>query len=158
MVTYLIMLPPILLIFLCSICSLHAQSWIQPEPMSQYGNQSSYQVFGKTYHVLKEVKAFHQVGKASWYGHPFHGRKTSNHETFDMFQISAAHRELPLPSYVRVTRLDNKKSIIVRVNDRGPFHPHRIIDLSYAAAKKLGILESGISSVSIDLITPPKNR
>lgn len=133
------------------------------EPKSLGGNPQSYVVFGQRYHVLSENRDFIQRGIASWYGRKFHGRKTSNGETFDMFAISAAHKTLPLPTFLRVTNLENNNSIVVRVNDRGPFHQNRIIDLSYAAAMKLGIHIKGTGFVEIEAITeeqesqPPQN-
>src|SRR5690606_25673752 len=96
------------------------------------GNKSPYTINGMTYHVLENESGYSEVGMASWYGRKFHGHLTSNGEVYDMFQLSAAHTRLPIPSYVRVTNLDNGKSLIARVNDRGPFHPGRVVDLSYA--------------------------
>lgn len=123
------------------------------EPRSAYGNPPSYQVFGKTYYVLDRAEGFREKGIASWYGRKFHGRKTSSGEIYDMFKMTAAHKSLPLPSYVRVTNAANGRSIVVRVNDRGPFHKGRIIDLSYAAAAKLDLLH-GTGLVEIEAITP----
>lgn len=128
------------------------------EPYSQYGNRPSYQVLGKTYHVLSNPGHFKQQGIASWYGTKFHGRRTSSWEFYDMFAMTAAHKTLPLPSYVKVTNLENKRSAIVRVNDRGPFHDGRIIDLSYAAAHVLGVADKGTAPVEIELISPAKTR
>ena len=122
------------------------------EPKSRIGNPKSYQVFGKTYKVLPNSKDFTQTGIASWYGTKFHGRKTSNGDTYDMFELTAAHKSLPLPTYVEITNLENDKSLIVRVNDRGPFHDNRIIDLSHAAAAKLGVLAKGTAKVTIKAI------
>ena len=99
---------------------------------------------------VKNVQNFSQSGKASWYGPGFHGRKTSNGERFNMNALTAAHRTLPLPSYVRVTNLSNNKSIIVRVNDRGPFHGNRVMDLSKGAAKQLGFLGAGMANITIN--------
>ena len=124
------------------------------EPKSRGGNQD-YTVRGKRYKVLKNEEGFSETGFASWYGKKFHGHKTSNGEIYDMYAMSAAHKHLPLPSYVKVTRLDNGKQVIVRVNDRGPFHTGRIIDLSYAAAYKLGMLGTGTAQVGIEAITTP---
>ena len=124
------------------------------EAKSRGGNPTSYEVFGKTYHVLPSSEDFVQRGIASWYGTKFHGNKTSNGETYDMYAMTAAHKSLPIPTYVEVTNLSNGKKIIVRVNDRGPFHDGRIIDLSYAAAAKLGTLKNGTSSVEIKAINP----
>ncbi len=120
------------------------------EPHSKQGNMSSYEVFGKRYHVLNSAAGFKERGVASWYGNKFHGNKTSNGEIYDMYAMTAAHKRLPLPSYVRVTNLNNKRSVVVRVNDRGPFHKGRIIDLSYVAAKKLGITKSGTAPVEVE--------
>jgi len=128
------------------------------EPKSRGGNPKSYQVFGKTYYVLPTNEGFTEQGTASWYGTKFHGRKTSNGETYDMYAMTAAHKNLPLPSYLEVTNISNGKQVIVRVNDRGPFHGGRIIDLSYAAAAKLGMLKQGTSSVKIRAITPEQNN
>ena len=124
------------------------------EAKSRGGNPRSYQVFGKTYYVLDSSQGFVERGIASWYGTKFHGNKTSNGETYDMYAMTAAHKSLPLPSYVEVKNLDNGKTIVVRVNDRGPFHQGRIIDLSYAAAAKLGTLKNGTSHVEIRTINP----
>ena len=111
------------------------------EPPSKYGNKSPYEVLGKTYYVLPNPENYKEYGKASWYGTKFHGRRTSSGEPYDMYKLTAAHRSLPIPSYVRVTNLDNRRTAIVRVNDRGPFHSERMIDLSYAAAVKLGFAD-----------------
>lgn len=119
------------------------------EPRAKYGNQSPYTVNGMTYHVLASSEGYQQRGRASWYGRKFHGRRTSSGETFDMHKISAAHRTLPLPTFVEVTNLNNGKRLVVRVNDRGPFHDDRIIDLSYAAAVKLGFAEQGTAAVEV---------
>ncbi len=125
---------------------------VQPEPVQRTlaGNRSPYTVLGKTYHVLPTEAGYNATGVASWYGEKFHGHKTSNGEVFDMYQVSAAHKSLPIPSFARVTNLDNNRSIIVRVNDRGPFHGDRLIDLSYAAAVKLGYADRGTARVSIE--------
>lgn len=127
----------------------------RPEPLSVMGNPQSYQVFGKRYKVMKSAQGFTESGEASWYGMKFHGHKTSNGETYDVHQFTAAHKTLPLPSYVKVTRLDDGRSVVVRVNDRGPFHQGRIIDLSYAAAIKLDIHRSGVAQVKIEVLQPP---
>lgn len=124
------------------------------EPKSRGGNPKSYVVLGKRYYVMESSRGYQQRGIASWYGKKFHGRKTSNGETYNMYAMSAAHKTLPIPTYLRVTNLKNGRSTIVRVNDRGPFHDNRIIDLSYAAASKLGIVESGTGLVEITAITP----
>ncbi|MGB5445849.1 MAG: septal ring lytic transglycosylase RlpA family protein [Psychromonas sp.] len=124
------------------------------EPYSIAGNKD-YNVMGIDYKVLTGITKLREHGKASWYGHKFHGHLTSNGERYDMFTMSAAHKNLPLPSYVTVKNLENNKQIIVRINDRGPFHEGRIIDLSYAAAYKLGILKNGTANVEINLLHFP---
>ena len=123
------------------------------EPLSKYGNPSSYVAAGKRYYVLENADGYVKRGTASWYGKKFHGQRTSNGEIYNMYAMSAAHKTLPLPSYLEVTNLDNQKSTIVRVNDRGPFHDDRLIDLSYAAAVKLGITGNGTAPVEIKTIT-----
>lgn len=125
------------------------------EPMSRRGNPDRYEVWGKSYEVNKGLTEYSQQGIASWYGEKFHGHDTSNGEQFDVYQFSAAHKSLPLPSYVRVTNLDNNKSLVVRVNDRGPFHDDRLIDLSYAAAVRLDFAKQGTANVKVDLLAPP---
>lgn len=126
----------------------------RPEPRSRYGNPDSYEVFGKRYYVMDDSHGFVQRGIASWYGTKFHGRRTSSGETYDMYAMTAAHKTLPLPTYVEVINLENSRRIIVRVNDRGPFHDNRIIDLSYAAARKIGITARGTGLVEIRAIDP----
>lgn len=126
------------------------------EEKSKMGNMSSYEVWGERYHVMDSAEGFTQEGVASWYGKKFHGNKTSNGEVYDMYSMSAAHKNLPLPTYVHVENLDNGKEVIVRVNDRGPFHGNRIIDLSYKAAQELGFDEAGLANVKITAITPDK--
>lgn len=123
---------------------------VKDEPRSRYGNRSPYKVLGKSYNVLDSAEDYSEQGTASFYGKKFHQRRTSSLEVYDMYAFSAAHKTLPLPSYARVTNLDNGKSVIVRVNDRGPFHDGRIIDLSYAAAVKLGIDRKGTGNVRVD--------
>ena len=125
------------------------------EPISRRGNASSYEVWGKTYHVQKTLKQYQATGIASWYGQKFHGHDTSNGEKFDVYKFTAAHKSLPLPSYVKVTNTENQKSLTVRVNDRGPFHEDRLIDLSYAAAVRLGFADKGTANVKMELIAPP---
>jgi rare lipoprotein A len=122
------------------------------EPLSKYGNKSPYQVLGKTYYVVPVPDNYKEYGNASWYGTKFHGQRTSSGEPYDMYKLTAAHRSLPIPSYVRVTNLDNHRSAIVRVNDRGPFHSERLIDLSYAAAVKLGFAERGTARVMVEVV------
>ncbi len=124
------------------------------EPRTRAGNPKSYEVLGQRYVTLKSSKGFRQKGVASWYGTKFHGRKTANGETYNMYAMTAAHKTLPIPSYVRVTNLNNQRSVIVRINDRGPFHGNRIIDLSYAAATKLGITRTGTGYVEIEALEP----
>lgn len=124
------------------------------EPRSTYGNRSPYTVLGHTYRVLSSAKGYDERGIASFYGNKFHGYKTSNLENYDMYKFSAAHKTLPLPSYARVTNLANGKSVIVRINDRGPFHDNRLIDLSYAAAVKIGIWPKGTGLVEVRAIDP----
>jgi rare lipoprotein A len=127
------------------------------EPYSRGGNKN-YRVRGIDYKVFSNVTSFSEQGYASWYGNKFHGHLTSNGERYDMFAMSAAHKNLPLPSYVKVTNLKNNKQVIVRVNDRGPFHKGRVIDLSYAAANKLDIVKSGTAKVKIELIHVPEEK
>ena len=128
------------------------------EPKSKYGNPKSYVVFGKRYYTLSTSKGYVEQGIASWYGTKFHGRRTSSGETYDMYAMTAAHKTLPLPTYARVTNKRNGRSIIVRINDRGPFHENRIIDLSYAAATKLGIVTRGTGLVEVRAIDPRTSR
>ena len=124
------------------------------EPRSLYGNKSPYTVLGQTYRVLSDPRGYDERGIASFYGAKFHGYKTSSLEDYDMYAFSAAHKTLPLPSYARVTNLANGKSVIVRINDRGPFHENRLIDLSYAAAVKIGIWPKGTGLVEVRAIDP----
>ncbi|MCF6337619.1 MAG: septal ring lytic transglycosylase RlpA family protein [Gammaproteobacteria bacterium] len=124
------------------------------EPRSKYGNPKSYVVQGKRYTVRQSARGFVQTGDASWYGTKFHGHRTSSGEPYDMYAMTAAHKTIPIPSYVEVHNLDNQRKIIVRVNDRGPFISGRIIDLSYVAAKKLGITTKGTGRVKIRVIDP----
>ena len=123
------------------------------EPLHKYANRP-YEVFGKKYVPLASVQPFSQRGMASWYGKKFHGQKTSSGETYDMYKMTAAHPTLPIPSYARVTHVGNGKSVVVRVNDRGPFHAGRIIDLSYVAAYKLGYVGAGSAQVQVEAIAP----
>lgn len=124
------------------------------EPRSRYGNRSPYTVLGKSYHVMKSADGYVERGIASWYGEKFHGRATSSMEPYDMYEFTAAHKTLPLPTYARVTNLENGRSVVVRVNDRGPFHDKRIIDLSYAAAVKLGVHVKGTARVEVRALKP----
>jgi rare lipoprotein A len=124
------------------------------EPKSRYGNPPFYEVFGKRYYVLASSADYIERGVASWYGPGFHKVRTSTGETYDMYAMTAAHRTLPLPAYVSVTNLENGRSVVVRVNDRGPFVGNRIIDLSYAAAVKLDMLHDGTAMVEVRSISP----
>lgn len=123
------------------------------EKKSRYGNSKTYTVKGKKYHVLRSANNYHKVGIASWYGTKFHGRLTSSREPYNMFALTAASKELPIPCYVKVKNLENGREVIVRVNDRGPFKPGRIMDLSYAAAQKIGMLTKGTAKVELTHIT-----
>jgi peptidoglycan lytic transglycosylase len=124
------------------------------ERLSKYGNMKSYRVFGKTYYPMKSSKNYDQIGVASWYGTKFHAQRTSSGERYNMLAMTAAHKTLPLPTYVEVTNLKNQRKIIVKVNDRGPFLSNRIIDLSYVAAKKLDIVGHGTAHVRVQAIDP----
>ncbi len=124
------------------------------EKRTRAGNPSTYVVLGKRYYVMKESTGYVERGTSSWYGKKFHGRKTSNGETYNMYAMTAAHKTLPIPTYLQVTNLDNGKSVVVRVNDRGPFHGNRLIDLSYAAASKLGFAQNGTGRVELRAIEP----
>ncbi|MGB0449871.1 MAG: septal ring lytic transglycosylase RlpA family protein [Porticoccaceae bacterium] len=129
----------------------------KPEPITKAGNKSPYEVFGKTYWVMPSNKGYKESGVASWYGTKFHGRLTSNGEIYNMYGMTAAHKSLPIPSYARVTNTENGRSIIVRINDRGPFHDDRLIDLSFVGAMKLGYADKGTAKVLIEAIdTDPK--
>ena len=123
-----------------------------PDPILAVGNASPYTVNGVNYEILTDYNDYKVRGTASWYGAKFHGHKTSNGEIYDLYLASAAHKTLPIPCFARVTNLDNGKSIIVRVNDRGPFHSDRIIDLSYGAAVKLGYMEAGTARVEVEVV------
>jgi rare lipoprotein A len=123
------------------------------EPLHRYANRP-YQVFGKEYVPLAFVQPYRQRGMASWYGKKFHGQRTASGETYDMYAMTAAHTTLPIPSYARVTRVATGRSVIVRINDRGPFHQGRIVDLSYAAALKLGFAHLGSAEVELESIEP----
>jgi len=122
------------------------------EPLARYGNHSPYTVLGKTYTVLPTSKGYHERGIASWYGSKFRGRRTSSGELYDMHLATAAHKSLPLPTYAEVTNLDNGRKMVVKINDRGPFHKERIIDLSYAAAIKLGVDQTGTARIDVRAI------
>ena len=131
-----------------------AEPVVTREPPSPIGNRSPYSVLGKKYEVMGRADGYKEQGTASYYGKKFHGRLTSNREVYDMYAFTAAHKTLPLPSFARVTNLDNGKSVVVRVNDRGPFHEGRVIDLSYAAAVKLGIVARGTGRVEVRALAP----
>lgn len=130
---------------------------VQPEPRAEprspYGNHSPYEVLGRSYRVMASAEGYRETGIASWYGTKFHGRLTSSGEAYDMYRLTAAHKTLPLPTWAEVRHLGNGRSIIVRINDRGPFHPDRIIDLSWAAAVQLGIDQSGTGPVEVTAIS-----
>lgn len=128
------------------------------EPPSRSGNGPVYQVFGKYYEVLDYNEGYKERGIASWYGKKFHGRKTSNGETYDMYAMTAAHKTLILPAYVEVTNLRNGRSVVVRVNDRGPFVKNRLIDMSYTAALKLDMVRDGTAPVEVRVVTPYNQR
>ena len=122
------------------------------EPLARYGNQSPYEVFGKKYTVMQSNKGYHEQGVASWYGSKFHGRRTSSGEPYDMHLATAAHKSLPLPTYAVVTNLDNGRKVIVKINDRGPFKSGRLIDMSYGAALRLGMIATGTARVDVRVI------
>lgn len=126
------------------------------EPPSRGGN-SDYTLFGQHYEIMPTAEGYVEEGYASWYGEKFHGHTTSNGETYDMYQVTAAHKTLPLPTFVEVTNLENGESVIARVNDRGPFHEDRIIDMSYAAAVRLGFANRGVARVRVEALTPGMN-
>lgn len=162
-------LPVIISAVLLSACSFNSRDSGPSKPMdfshlpnavpkyekrTKAGNPETYVVLGKRYYVLKSSSGYVERGIASWYGKKFHGHKTSNGETYNMYAMTAAHKTLPIPTYVQVTNLNNGKQVVVRVNDRGPFHENRIIDLSYAAASKLGITGTGTGMVEIRAIEP----
>jgi len=128
------------------------------EPRSAIGNRSPYTVLGKQYQVLARADGYVERGLASYYGVKFHGRRTSNREIYDMYAFTAAHKSLPLPSFARVTNLDNGKSVVVRVNDRGPFHAGRVVDLSYAAAVRLDMVRQGTARVEVRALTANSQR
>ena len=123
------------------------------EPLHKFANRP-YKALGKEYVPMTSLQPFRQRGMASWYGKRYHGQKTSSGEVYDMYAMTAAHPTLPIPSYARVTHIANGKSVVVRINDRGPFHAGRIIDLSYAAAHKLGYVGAGAAQVEVESIIP----
>ncbi len=122
------------------------------DKVTRAGNKNPYTVHGKTYHLLPTARGYSAEGVASWYGTKFHGRPTANGERYSLYGMTAAHRTLPIPAYVKVTNLNNGRSAVVRVNDRGPFHEERIIDLSYAAAVKLGFADRGVAPVRVEVV------
>ena len=126
---------------------------VRAEPYARYANRP-YVVFGKTYVPMLDEQPFVQRGQGSWYGKKFHGQKTSSGEIYDMYKMTAAHPTLPIPSYARVTNIATGKQVVVRINDRGPFHAGRIVDLSYTAAVKLGLLERGSQQVQLERLLP----
>jgi rare lipoprotein A len=126
---------------------------VKDEPFHRFANRP-YTVFGKTYVPVVNKERTRERGLASWYGRKFHGQKTASGEVYDMFGMTAAHKTLPIPSYARVTNVKNGKSVVVRINDRGPFHPGRVIDLSYAAAQRIGIVEAGSALVEVERLLP----
>ncbi|HHQ8869619.1 TPA: septal ring lytic transglycosylase RlpA family protein [Legionella pneumophila] len=128
------------------------------EPLSRYGNPSEYYVDGRTYEVMKSSTGYKTRGIASWYGTKFHKQRTSSGEPYNMYVMTAAHKTLPLPTYVKVRNLENGKVAIVKVNDRGPFHANRVIDLSYAAALKLGVFPKGTAHVEIETLMGPAGQ
>ena len=130
------------------------------EPPARTGNMEEYEQSGGTYRVLDTSEGYDERGVASWYGEPFHGRRTSSGETYDMYGMTAAHRTLPLPSYVEVTNLANGRSVVLRVTDRGPFHDpdRRIIDVTYTAAVKLGVVGTGTAAVRVRALEPYQRR
>lgn len=131
-----------------------------PEPIPRFerksdrGNPKVYKALGKTYRVWNSSEGYRERGKASWYGTKWVGRPTSSGEAYDLYQFTGAHRNLPLPTYAKVTNLKNRKSVIIKINDRGPFHGDRIVDLSYAAAAKIGIVDQGTADVEVEAINP----
>ncbi|WP_058477533.1 septal ring lytic transglycosylase RlpA family protein [Legionella steigerwaltii] len=128
------------------------------EPLSRYGNPTEYSVDGRSYKVMRSSTGYKTRGIASWYGTKFHKQRTSSGEPYDMYVMSAAHKTLPLPTYVKVKNLNNGKEAVVKVNDRGPFHSDRIIDLSYAAALKLGVFPRGTAPVEIETLAGPAGK
>jgi rare lipoprotein A len=142
----------VLMLQACSSSRPQASAQTSKQPAYQPREPGTYVVFGKTYRTMKESRGYVEIGIASWYGRKFHGRLTSNGETYDMFGLTAAHKALPLPTQVKVTNLDNGQKVVLRVNDRGPFHDDRLIDLSYAAAKQLGFADKGTAPVVVEAL------
>lgn len=124
------------------------------DPVTRAGNKNPYTVLGKTYHLLPTSEGYQAEGVASWYGTKFHGRPTANGEKYSLYGMTAAHKTLPIPAYVKVTNLENGRTAVVRINDRGPFHDDRLIDLSYAAAVKLGYADKGTARVRVEVVHP----
>ena len=159
------LIKPLIIFIFISLCSCtvitkkNINSKVIPkvEKYSKYGNPKSYKVFGKIYYTKRTHIGYSEEGIASWYGKKFHGRLTSSRETYDMNKLTAAHKSLPIPCYARVTNLSNNKSVVVKINDRGPFKNGRIIDLSYAAAKKLDIVLKGTAKVHVETIDARNN-
>lgn len=154
---------PAIVVLLAGCASRPSKSPSEPAPRqearSPYGNGPFYEVHGRRYEVLDSSQGYEKRGVASWYGKKFQGRLTSSREPYDMYALTAAHKTLPLPTYVRVRNLRNGKSVVVRVNDRGPFVANRIIDLSYAAALRLDIVKDGtglVEVIAIDYDEPPE--
>ncbi len=137
-----------------NIASIPDAEW-RAEPLARFGNPVSYRVDGDTYYVSRQRKAYKARGYASWYGKQFHGERTSSGETYDMYKMTAAHKTLPIPAFVRVTNLKNRRSVVLRVNDRGPFVDDRIIDVSYTAAVKLGMISAGTAYVEVEALLGP---
>ena len=129
----------------------------KPEPLHRFANRP-YTVLGRDYIPATSLRPYRERGVASWYGKKFHGEKTSTGDTYDMYAMTAAHPTLPIPSYVRVTNVANGRSVVVRVNDRGPFHSSRVIDLSYAAAYKLGFIQAGSAQVQLESVQPAREQ
>jgi len=149
----------LILSLLLASCGGHTTRVINtPETRELRGWQKPYEVDGKRYNPLRNHHGFQQRGIASWYGRKFHGRKTSNGEVYDMYGLSAAHKTLPMGVYVKVTHLKTGRQLTVRVNDRGPFVAGRIIDLSYGAAKQLGIVESGTAEIRLEALGYAQNN
>jgi rare lipoprotein A len=130
----------------------------QREPLSRYGNPAAYRVGGRTYRVMRSATGYKTRGIASWYGTKFHNQRTSSGEPYNMYVMTAAHKTLPLPTYIRVKNLNNGRVAVVKVNDRGPFRSNRLIDLSYAAALKLGVYPRGTAAVEIETLAGPVSR
>jgi rare lipoprotein A len=158
--------PTLFVLFVCATLAACASSPVETQPIldresiitperTRAGNPPEYEIAGERYYVQDSSSDYRERGVASWYGEAFHGRSTANGETYDMYALSAAHKTLPIPTWVEVTRLDNGRRIIVRVNDRGPFVDGRIIDLSYAAARELDMVEAGTARVEVRALGVP---